>query len=290
MKGTRRKKRMFVVLGVILVIIGLLMVWFNISYSPLKKQFRKDTQRLAKELKLESSGEVFTEKDFEQMPEAIRRYIQSSGYIGNEKMSYLKMQYKNVDFRTGRKGAKLKMDYTQYNYAKVPCRMALNDASMFGVPFQGYDYYEDGTGGMKGVIAKLITLFDQTGEDMDKACLVTYLAESIFVPSALLQGYITFEQISDCEVKGTITYKGQTASGIFTFNEQYEMVSFVTNDRTATGTDEKKEQIPWTALCSDYEVSENGIKTPTTFKAVWNYPDEDFVYFDGKISSVDYGY
>lgn len=285
MKGTRRKKRMFVVLGAILVIIGLLMVWFNISYSPLKKQFKKDTRRLAKELKLDTDGEVFIEKDFEQMPEAIRRYIQSSGYIGKEKMSYLKMQYKDVDFRTGRKGAKLKMDYTQYNYAKVPCRMALDDASMFGVPFQGYDYYENGKGGMKGVIAKLITLFDQTGEDMDKSCLVTYLAESIFVPTALLQGYITFEQISDYEVKGTITYKGQTASGVFTFNEQYEMVSFVTNDRTATD----NEHIPWTALCSDYEVSENGIKTPTAFKAVWNYHDGDFVYFDGKISSVTYG-
>ena len=35
---------------------------------------------------------------------------------------------------------------------------------------------------------------------------------------------------SDYEVKATICYGGQTASGIFTFNEQCEYVSFTTND------------------------------------------------------------
>lgn len=34
----------------------------------------------------------------------------------------------------------------------------------------------------------------------------------------------------------------------------------------------------------------NGIKQPTKFKAVWNYPDEDFVYFDGVIDEVSYGW
>ncbi len=51
--------------------------------------------------------------------------------------------------------------------------MALIDSSIFGIPFEGYDSYQNGTGGMKGVIAKAITLFDQTGTDMDKACLAT---------------------------------------------------------------------------------------------------------------------
>ena len=280
---------MYVVLGVIITIIGLLVIWFNIAYSPLKKQFNKDIERLKSENKLETSGEVFAEKDFEQMPEAIRRYIEKSGFIGKEKMSYLNMEYKDVDFKTGRNGAKMKMDYSQYNFAKEPCRMAFDDAGMFGVPFQGYDYYENGKGGMKGVIAKLITLFDDTGEEMDKACLVTYLAESLFLPTSLLQGYITFEQLSDFEVRGTAEYNGQKVSGIFTFNEKYEMISFVTEDRVAAGSDGKKENIPWAALCSDYEVSDDGLKLPTTFKAVWNYPDGDFIYFDGKINSVSYG-
>lgn len=34
-----RKRRMFIVLGVLLVIVGALVIRFNISYSSVKKQF-----------------------------------------------------------------------------------------------------------------------------------------------------------------------------------------------------------------------------------------------------------
>ena len=63
------------------------------------------------------------------------------------------------------------------------------------------------------------------------------------------------EEISDFEVRATISYKGQTASGIFTFNEQYEMISFTTNDRAVAGTDGIMEYIPWSAICNDYQLS-----------------------------------
>lgn len=86
------------------------------------------------------------------------------------------MEYRSVNFATGRNGAKLKIDYSQKDFADAPDRLSFIDSKMFGVPFQGYDYYLNGTG---------------------------------------------------------------------------------------------------------------GIKKPTVFRAVWNYPDERFVYFDGKIDSVN---
>lgn len=284
-----RKRKMFIAIGVIFVLVGTLMIWFNISYSPVKSNFKNDIAALLTENQLSADDEVFTDSDFSRLPIAIQKYIENCGYIGTPKMSYLKMEYHNVDFSQGRNGPTLTIDYTQYNFVNEPCRMALIDSSMFGIPFEGYDYYQNGTGGMKGVIAKAITLFDQTGADMDKACLATFLAESLFAPTILLQDYITFKELSNFEVQATITYGGQTASGIFTFNEQYEMISFTTNDRAVAGTDGSMEYVPWSALCSDYQLSENGIKHPTKFQAVWNYPDGDFVYFDGLISEVSYG-
>lgn len=281
---------MFIVIGVLLVLIGMILIRFQIPYSPVKSDFQKNIDTLMSKNRLQTSNEVFTEEDLISLPAVIQKYIQECEYIGTPKMSYMKMEYHNVDFSQGKNGPTLKIDYTQYNFINEPCRMALIDSSMFGIPFEGYDYYQDGTGGMKGVIAKAITLFDQTGADMDKACLATFLAESLFAPTILLQDYITFEEISDFEVRATITYGGQTASGIFTFNEQYEMISFTTNDRAVAGTDGSMEYVPWSALCNDYQLSENGIKYPTKFQAVWNYPDGDFIYFDGVISEVSYGY
>ena len=281
---------MLIFMGILLLLAGGLLIWFNIPYSPVRTQFQKDISTLVAENQLSRDNDVFTGKEFSCLPTVLQKYIQSCGYIGTPKMDYLKMEYHDVDFSQSKNGPVLNIDYTQYNFIQEPCRMAFIDSRMFGIPFEGYDYYQNGAGGMKGMIAKAIPLFNQTGAAMDKSCLATFLAESLFAPAILLQDYITFEEISDFEVRATICYSGQTASGIFAFNEQYEMISFTTNDRAITGTDGSMEYIPWSALCNDYQLFPNGIKYPTKFQAVWNYPDEDFIYFDGIISKVSYGF
>lgn len=283
-----KNRKMYYALGIFFVIVGAVVIWFIIPYSPLKRQFQNDISSLFIENRLSNDRGNFTKEDFSDLPTAIQRYLENCGYIGTQKMSSLKMEYHDVAFSQGQSGPTLSIDYTQYNFVDEPCRMALIDTRMFGVPFEGYDYYQNGVGGMKGVIAKAITLFDQTGEEMNQACLVTFLAESMFAPTILLQDYVTFEEISDFEVRAEIRYAGQTAGGIFTFNEQYEMVSFTTNDRAVAKDDGSMEYVPWSALCSDYRLSENGIHYPTKFQAVWNYAEGDFVYFDGVISEVSY--
>lgn len=282
-------RRMFLAIGILLVIVGILIIWFHIPYSPIKNEFQKDISVLMADNQLSDTQDIFTARDFSNLPIPIQKYIENCGYIGTPKISYMKMEYSNVNFSQGRNGPTLIIDYTQYNFVNEPCRMAFIDSGMFGVPFEGYDYYQNGTGGMKGVIAKAITLFNQTGADMDKACLVTFLAESLFAPTILLQDYIVFEEINDLEVQATINYKGQTASGIFTFNEQYEMISFTTNDRAVAEQDGSMNYVPWSAHCSNYQLSDDGIKHPTQFQAIWHYPDEEFIYFDGIINEVAYG-
>lgn len=265
-----------------------IVTWFAIPYSPLKGDFSTDNKTLKEKSILYKDNEVFKETDFEATPSAIQKYIANAGYIGTKKMNSLHMEYLDVDFKQGKNGPSLKIDYIQNNYVKEPARMALILSSMFGIPFQGYDYYSDGVGGMKGVIAKLLTLFDQKGLEMDVACLATFLAESMFFPSVLLQDYISLEEINDHQVKATITFREQKASGIFTFNEKYEMTSFTTKDRAVVNTDGTTENVPWTAACDRYVTGADGIKRPTTFKAIWNYSDGDFIYFDGQISRIDY--
>ena len=285
MKRSKNKKK--TVLIAVLAIVALVIVWFAIPFSPVKSEFESDVVCLKNGNTFDPNG-VFAKSDFETLPMPIQKYIEGCGYIGTPEMGYMCIEYKDVDFKQGINGPALIIDYTQYNFADNPARVALIESNMFGIPFEGYDYYSDSTGGMKGVIAKSITLFDQTGPEMDKACLATFLAECLFEPSVLLEDYITFEEIDDYHVSAAITYGGQTASGIFTFNENYEYISFTTNDRAVSNSDGTMEYIPWTAACSVYQISDSGIKYPTNFSAIWNYPDGDFIYFDGKISSVGY--
>jgi hypothetical protein len=283
----RRKKVMFIVLGGLLVCIGSILIWFHIPYSPLKQQCTRDVAELISD-STELTNEVFTESEFENLPPIIQKYISYCGYIGTRKMSFMRAEYKDVNFMQSRSGPALRIDYTQYNFTGVPSRLAFIDSSMFGIPFEGYDYYFNGKGGMKGIIGKAIQLFNQTGQEMDEACLVTYLSECLFVPSSLLQGYIALEEINRLQIRATIEYYGISVSGIFTFNDEGEMTSFVTDNRAVSNTDGTYEYVRWSAVCEDYQLSGNGIKYPAKFQAVWNFPGEDFVYFDGKFSMISY--
>lgn len=279
---------LLVILG-ILFLLFLIICWFLIPYSPVKNEYNKDKSMLMNTGSIGLNPETFKKEDFGNLPFAIQNFIMNSGYIGAPKMSFLEIKCRNVSFKQGKTGPALTIDYTECNFVKHPARLALIKSSLFGIPFEGYDYYKDGTGGMKGVIAKLVTLFHQTGRVMDKACLATFLAESLFAPSLLLQDYISFEEIGPYEVKASMFYAGQSASGTFYFNDTYEMTSFTTTDRGITGTDGTIEYLPWSAVFMNYKVLPCGIRFPSVIQIIWHYPDGDFTYFDGKICDVLFG-
>lgn len=99
---------MFILIGVLFVLVGIILIWFHIPYSPVKRDFQNDIDTLMSENQLRTTDDVFTEDS------------------------------------QGKNRPTLKIDYTQYNFIDEPCRIALIDSSMFGIPFEGYDYYQNG--------------------------------------------------------------------------------------------------------------------------------------------------
>ena len=288
MRMRRFRAVAFSVTSVIAACFGAVVVWFTVPFSPVKSKFSRDVKR-AKAEAIARPTEVFVEEDFAHFPEAIQYYVARNGFIGTPKYSWVHLEFTDVDFRQGKDERKLKIDYDQYNFAADPRRLAVVESAVAGIPFQGYDYFADGRGGMKGVIGKAVTLFDERGPEMDKAALVTYLAESLFIPYSLLRNDIEFTALSEREVEATFTHEGITVCGVFTFNEAYEMVEFRTHDRAVAGEDGTMAQVDWTARCADYLPDARGIRLPRTFQAVWNYPEQDLIYFDGAISRVTFG-
>ena len=273
----------------LVILISLLFIYFKLPYSPVRRKFKGNLLQAKDQVRTNvSENGVFTKEDFKDFPFAIQKFIESSGYLGQPKMACLEMVFNDVPFVQGQGGRTLKIDYHQYNLAQHPIRLALVQSSLFGIPFEGYDSYQNGRGGMKGVIGKGITLFNQRGPEMDQACLATYLAESLFVPSSLLEGNIHFEEVDSHRLKATMTYRGQTASGIFTFNDAFEMISFKTESRYVAEPDRSMTPMPWTARCSDYRKNPQGISHPSHLQAIWNYPEGDLVYFDGEVQKFSH--
>jgi hypothetical protein len=277
---------MIILLSVIFILVALL-IFFNIPYSKTQSEFQRLRNLYTSQTT--DKDEIITEASIKNLPAPVQKYFRYCGYLGTPMRSYMKAEFKNVNFNIIQKGkpSALRINYTQYNFSDIPERFAYIGSKIKGIPFEGLDSYENGIGSMKGVIAKVIPLFDERGAAMDKACLVTFLADGMLFPNTLLKDYISWESIDDTHAKAVISYYGIFASGIFTFDDNGVIVSFKTSDRASIDMDGTTRFSEWSALCSDYKET-GGILHPTVLKAVWHYPEGDFTYFDGNNVSIEY--
>jgi hypothetical protein len=271
--------KIFLVIGLLYCLLLIVVGFFEMAYSKTRNELNliKDSVFLNQK----QNSEIFTREDISHLPYPVKKYFDYCGFLNKPKMYSMKAVFKDVKFLFDKGKTTLTIDYLQYNKVKEPARIAYIHSYKYGVPFEGLDSYIGGKGSMKGVLAKIFTLFNQTGENMNKACLVTFLSECLLVPNAALQDYITWEEIDHLHAKAVINYFGMEVQGIFTFNEKGELISFTTNDREAISSDGKSEKVRWTAVLGEYEEKE-GIKRPTRLQAIWHYDDGDLLYFDGK--------
>lgn len=252
-------------------------------------QLKKDFRKLAEPLhRLQEAGmDVFTEADWAPLPPPVRRYFATAGFTGQPKMASMQAVFRNVPFILAPKKNVLRIDYTQVNSVRQPDRVALIDSRLYGIPFQGLDTYLDGRGSMRGVFGKLFTVLNEQGKALDQACLVTFLSETMLLPAAALQSYITWEPVDDLHAKASITFHGISACGMFTFDPDGTCRSFSTDDRIAVGMDGTRQQVRWSARMGDYQLTD-GIRQPKHLQAVWHYDSGDVVYFDGHGVQIEY--
>ena len=273
---------MWITILIAFILIVAVFIFLNLPITRTKSEFEHVIKS-----KISNAAEitdVFTEEDIKKLPSPVQKYFKYTRLLEKPKMTYMKATFKKVDFKISENKI-IKIDYTQFNFVEKPERFAYIDSSLYGIPFEGIDSYQNGVGSMKGTIAKMLTIFNQRGESMDKACLVTILSESLIIPNVALQDYIQWEELDETHAKATITYYGISASGIFTFDRNGAMVSFDTKDRPATDMKGFTREAEWSAVIRDYQTV-NGIKQPRVMQAIWHYPEGDSIYFNDNKSDV----
>ena len=267
---------MFLIVALFVIIC--VVVYFKIPYSPVKNQYWAIVERFTNEFSL-SKNEI-TEDDLESLPEVLQKYFIVNGYLGIESANTVIFDFKGADFSMGVDKANIKINYIVYDFVNEPIRVALIDSKIYGIPFQGIDIYKYAKSSMKGVLAKHIPLFNEEFDFIDSA----YLAECLMHPSLALQNNITYKQIDDYSVEATISKDNAETTGVFYFNEDYEMTSFVVEERFCSDTNTYER---WTAVVADYKVI-NGINIPTKFQGIWNYDSGDLIYFNSNGMKISY--
>lgn len=284
----QRRNRIMIFLGVVLILIGIILIYWNIPYSPFKVSFHKNIKnRLDKVVANEA---ICTQDEIDQLPEVFRRHCEYIGLVGSKKNNAVNVIFYNTKFVfDSNKGTLLDMDYDLWLLCDKPFRSAFCKSSMFGIPFDGIDYCtDDKVGGMKGMIGKAIEIFDVSNEQMYKAGLISWLAEGAGVnPCILLSDYVTYEEIDLTHVMAMVNYNGVKGTGIFTFDEQGRLLGFESDERQVEEVDGIMTTIGWRAVYGDYK-ERDGVLIPDMMQAIKVYPDKEVVYFDADNIDIYY--
>ncbi|WP_316784109.1 DUF6920 family protein [Pedobacter frigiditerrae] len=220
------------------------------------------------------------------LPKAMQHFVIKSGILSLGNIHQVKIEWKNTMLKFSKKGYWKSITCLQHNFLPDPIRLVYMKAKILGIiGLEALDSFRHGNGNMLVKAAGLFKLVDAKGYKMDKAELVTILAETMIIPDYALQTYIKWEEIDLYTVKGTINYHGLKATGLFYFNENFQMIRFETNDRYYTESNGNLLETKWMAQCKTY-IKHNELTFPSQFSATWNLPQGDLTYFKGEIRNI----
>ena len=279
---------MFKAARVIISLLIILPVLVIIISSIAGTLFNRTVSKEVKEL-LDNSGgkkEVVTKADLAGLPPCVQKWLENSQVVGKEKIKTVHLKPKAL-MRLEPGKPWMPVEAEQYFRVDQPgfiWQARVKMAPLFYLT--GRDKYYKGKGQMLIKALSLVNIVNSSGKEIDQGSMLRYLAESIWFPTAALSEYIKWEEIDSHSARATMTYRGTTASGVFTFNEQGEPVKFAAKRYKETrGTYELTD---WGGKNSTEFREFNGIRIPAKGEVFWKLTTGDFNWYHWEITDIQY--
>jgi hypothetical protein len=149
----------------------------------------------------------------------------------------------------------------------------------------GRDKYENGKGNMLIKAASLIPIANSSGKEIDQGTLIRFMAEIIWFPQAAVSDYLHWEEIDNIHARVTMTYKGVTASGIYTFNKDGLPIGFEAQRYGEFNGNFSKET--WTVTTNGYGNFED-LFIGNVSEVTWKLTGGDFTWLRLTIMNIEY--
>ena len=259
-----------------LVVSLLAFVYLQFPVSVTKTRFKA----LTSQSKSTETHPILTESLLAGMPGAIQNFYKANGFIGKPIYDSFNVRFEDVAFTMNDALPSMLMTYTQQNKVEPVSRVAYLDSGLYGFPVEGLEVFEEGTASVSGVVGKHVLLFRTTGIEMRQSALSSFLSEILWMPAALMRLPIEWQELDANRVSATLEQSGVKVTGVFTFNEQHELVRFDTEDRYLSLIDGEFVRNPWAIICGEYKVGEDGVRIPGMYQAAWLSSEGDQIYFE----------
>lgn len=270
------------ILSVIVLIVLIFVIAVNVGSIIFDRKVASEVKMLFKEEHMDKNG-MITKEDLVGLPEPVQRWLQRSQVVGKEKIYTVRLKQKGL-FRTKDDQPWFPFEAEQYYTTDVPGFIwysTMKPAPL--ITIKGRDMYYEGRGNMLIKLLSLIKVADESGPKMDQGTLVRYLNEIMWFPAAALSDYIIWEPIDQNSAKATMDYQGVSASAIYYFDEDGDLVNFIA-ERYADKSDSFE---IWETPISGYKEF-NGIRIPTEGEAIWRLDSGDFSYIKLEVVDIQY--
>jgi hypothetical protein len=246
-----------------------------------EREFKADVKRHIAQTNL-SANDLLTEADILSLPMPVQKYIRYSGAVDKPKVKNVKivfdgeMREKGKDF--------FKFISVQYNFFDDPTRLFFMKAKISGAPVPGYHCYQNATATMQIKLLGLFNVVNIKGAIMNKAETVTVFNDMcLMAPAALIDKRIEWTTIDSLSAKATFTNGVNKIEATLYFNEQGQLINFISDDRSTIDSKQYRFSTP----VKNY-VEKDGRKIMSYGETIWHYPDGEFVYGKFRLKSIEY--
>lgn len=231
--------------------------------------------------------EILTEAEIQHLPPVVQKYLYYTGSIGKEKVLNFRAEFSG-GIRSNSSEEYMPLKSVQYNFIDIPTRLFYIVARKKGIPAKGIHLYIDQKAIMLVKILGLFKVVDAKGKEMNQGETVTLFNDMCFMaPASLIDRNIEWKEIDNKTTNAKFTNGNITISATLFFNEDGEMVNFVSKDRYETSDGKTYKNYPWLTPVTGY-ININGYRLPSGAKLIYKHPDEDFCYGEFNLVNIEY--
>jgi len=143
----------------------------------------------------------------------------------------------------------------QYNFYDQPSRFFFMNASMRGLPVEGFHRYFGAVATMRIKAASIFPIADAGGPEMTTAETVTLFNDMcVFAPATLVDPRIEWTAVDALHAIGRFTHESIGVEATLTFNDAGELVDFVSDDRLmGPSADSSFTRVRWSTPLHQYK-------------------------------------
>ncbi len=247
-------------------------------------KFKSESQNGIARLK---KPDILRYYDADHLPAIVRKYIQHSGAFGKPRVINLHAVFSGR-MRQKPEGKWIEINASQYTFFDKPTRVFYISSKMFGVPFEGLHLYKDDHATMENKLASVFKVASSRGLVMDKSETVSYFNDMcLLAPATLIDENIRWETMEHQTVKATYTNQSNTITAMLHFNDNDELVNFISEDRSMAMKKNSFINYRWSTPINGYQDCDDR-KVFSKASAVWHTTHGEYVYAEFDLNKIEY--